>query len=325
MTKRPADELGSGRSAKLPTGARRRHLYLVLDDWELGYSIRKVDLSSDTDSDEADEPWRQQAAADDDDDDDGKTEQRLPPAVFRLEAPRSHSGLFAAMGTKIMATHHTRSCNTILMFDVHTRALTFAPRQESPPNRLCNAYVQVDGKLFSLDPASFEMLHPPSTAAHRPSSASAAVRRRRPCRPMPQTPTWMVVARASGTTAPLHHRSRRAPQRTDHLLRLGGSHHEAFQGRHLLLRHRDLPVETPRPLGCPVDTLGHLSACDVISVDTDRVDRQPPPAFKLSKEKLFCVDDAAEQHIGATLVYMGGGSRFCLGQCLSVDDREGGV
>jgi hypothetical protein len=53
MPKRLADEHGGGCSAKLPT-RQRKHLYLVLDDWELGYSIRKVDLPSDFDSDEAD-------------------------------------------------------------------------------------------------------------------------------------------------------------------------------------------------------------------------------------------------------------------------------
>uniref|UniRef100_J3N7S9 Uncharacterized protein n=1 Tax=Oryza brachyantha TaxID=4533 RepID=J3N7S9_ORYBR len=34
-----------------------------------------------------------------------------------------------------------------------------------------------------------------------------------------------------------------------------------------------------------------------------------------------------EKHNGATLVYVGGGdrSRFCLVQCLSVDDRQEGI
>ncbi|KAL6911375.1 hypothetical protein ACP4OV_000180 [Aristida adscensionis] len=159
MPKRPSDERGGGRSAKLPTGARRRrHLYLVLDDWELGYSIRKIDLSSETDSGDAEEPPHHQADDDEEEDDD----KRLPPAVFRLEAPRAQSGLFAAFGTKIMATHHTRSCSSSPMFDVDTRALTFAPRQECRPNSHCNAYVEVGGELFFLDASgNFEALPPP--------------------------------------------------------------------------------------------------------------------------------------------------------------------
>ena len=42
------------------------------------------------------------------------------------------------------------------------------------------------------------------------------------------------------------------------------------------------------------------------------------PARKLSKEKLLS-DDPTERHVGATLVYMGGRSKFCLVQCVSID------
>ncbi|RLN07152.1 hypothetical protein C2845_PM11G27770 [Panicum miliaceum] len=66
------------------------------------------------------------------------------------------------------------------------------------------------------------------------------------------------------------------------------------------------------------DTLGHLCACDVLSAGQ-------PPACKISKDKLFCVNPA-EKHIGATLVYVGDDwARFCLVQCFSVDDRQGGI
>ncbi|TVU29811.1 hypothetical protein EJB05_21398, partial [Eragrostis curvula] len=141
--KRPADERSGGRAAKLSNRRRRRrHLYLVLDDWERGYSIRKLDLSSD-DSD--DFPMV------------GRTEQRLPPAVFRLEAPHALSGLFAAFGTKIIATHQTPR-RTVFMWDVCTRALSFGPRHKFEPNSYCNIYVEVNGQLFLLDDASFECL-----------------------------------------------------------------------------------------------------------------------------------------------------------------------
>jgi hypothetical protein len=113
MPKRPSDEHGGGRSAKLSTLRRRRHLYLVLDDWELGYSIRKIDLPPDSGSDDLEQST----------DDDCTTEQCLPPAVFRLEAPHACSGLFAAFGSKIMfmAVHDT-PWGTIPMYDVHPDA-----------------------------------------------------------------------------------------------------------------------------------------------------------------------------------------------------------
>ena len=113
MPKRPADERGRGRSAKPPK--QRKHLYLVLNDWGLGYSIRKVDLSSGFDSDEPE---------------DGRAEQGLPPAVFRLEAPHGRSGQFAAFGTKIMFMGTKNNpWRTVPMYDVRTRAHTAAPRR----------------------------------------------------------------------------------------------------------------------------------------------------------------------------------------------------
>ena len=42
------------------------------------------------------------------------------------------------------------------------------------------------------------------------------------------------------------------------------------------------------------------------------------PARKLSTKKLFS-DDPTERHVGATLVYMGGRSKFCLVLCVSMD------
>ncbi|KAF0926305.1 hypothetical protein E2562_038859 [Oryza meyeriana var. granulata] len=151
MTKRPADERSGGRSPKLPT-RRRKHLYLVLDDWELGYSIRKVGLSLGFESNEAD--------------DDGMIyrtiEQRLPRAVFRLEAPHERPGQFVPFGTKIMFMGTIDSpWGTAPMYDVRTRALTSAPRRDLETSPLRCAYMQVDGKLFLLDQGEFEMLQPP--------------------------------------------------------------------------------------------------------------------------------------------------------------------
>uniref|UniRef100_A0A0A8YIX7 Uncharacterized protein n=1 Tax=Arundo donax TaxID=35708 RepID=A0A0A8YIX7_ARUDO len=33
-------------------------------------------------------------------------------------------------------------------------------------------------------------------------------------------------------------------------------------------------------------------------------------------------EDPVERHIGATLVYMGGGSKFCLVQCISIEHDD---
>ncbi|CAN6233715.1 unnamed protein product [Urochloa humidicola] len=72
-------------------------------------------------------------------------------------------------------------------------------------------------------------------------------------------------------------------------------------------------------------TLGHICDSDVLSAGNGNCDGRPP-AWKLSKEKLFCVDDPGEKHTGATLVYLGDDrAMFCLVQCFSVDDRQGGI
>ncbi|KAK3158125.1 hypothetical protein QOZ80_2AG0133210 [Eleusine coracana subsp. coracana] len=71
-------------------------------------------------------------------------------------------------------------------------------------------------------------------------------------------------------------------------------------------------------LSADADTLGHICAFEL--VPGEAVVDQASPSM-LSKEKLFCVDPA-EKRIGATLVYMGSRSRYCLVQCLSVSDRQ---
>uniref|UniRef100_M8BJ80 Uncharacterized protein n=1 Tax=Aegilops tauschii TaxID=37682 RepID=M8BJ80_AEGTA len=99
-------------------------------------------------------------------------------------------------------------------------------------------------------------------------------------------------------------------------------------------------------------TLGHLCSCDVAPISSDASSTvqplasddagakptaggvastgdddpgrgsNPPPAWKLCKEKLFC-QNPAEKHHGAALVYMGGKSKFCLLQCVyAVDENE---
>lgn len=150
------------------TKRRRRHqhhLYLIFDDWLWGYSVRKVDLSSESDSDEVD--LRIAAAASGE----GAVastvtgERRLPRAVFRLEAPRGAPCYFtAAFGTKIMAMHPTASTGIhpfvprclVPVFDVRKRALDFIPR----PNGYANnpIYISVGDRLFALSNSSVELL-----------------------------------------------------------------------------------------------------------------------------------------------------------------------
>jgi hypothetical protein len=65
-------------------------------------------------------------------------------------------------------------------------------------------------------------------------------------------------------------------------------------------------------------TLGHLISCNC------EVATCSAATWKLGKEKLFS-DDPAETHVSARLVYTGrgGGSEFCLVQCVSVKPGNG--
>ncbi|GJN21253.1 hypothetical protein PR202_gb08715 [Eleusine coracana subsp. coracana] len=291
--KRPADERG-GRAAKLSRRRRRRHLYLVLDDWEKGYSIRKLDLSSDSDSDDG--PM-------------DSIEQRLPPAVFRLEAPRGFCELFTSFGTKIIATHHTRRRN-IPMWDVCTRALTFGPRHKVQPNPYCNAYVEVDdGYLILLDSGHFEMLVPPPPS---PDDALGSIKVIWKWEHLPKPPfRHSVVSHAVHPdgrtifyTTEKHNQNKRSKVATFSFDTQSGKWNRhgdwrlPFQGR----GYFDLELDAWVGLSGDPTTLGHLCTCEVVSADAAAADE--PPVWKLSKDRLFCVDPA-EKHVGATLVYMG--------------------
>ncbi|CAL4927274.1 unnamed protein product [Urochloa decumbens] len=59
---------------------------------------------------------------------------------------------------------------------------------------------------------------------------------------------------------------------------------------------------------------GRICACNLVPANSNSVDC---PTWKFSKENLFS-NDPTETHVGATLVYMGHDSRFCLLECVIV-------
>lgn len=106
----------------------REHLYLVLDDWDKGFSIHKIDADSfDTTND-----GLQTGVA-----------GHLPePPALRLESPAGHvphTGMsFAALGTKIFA-FMTQRCG--LIYDSETAVLAIGAH--APPKMLCGFGVTV--------------------------------------------------------------------------------------------------------------------------------------------------------------------------------------
>uniref|UniRef100_J3M189 Uncharacterized protein n=1 Tax=Oryza brachyantha TaxID=4533 RepID=J3M189_ORYBR len=113
MAKRPRACCCSGRAAKRPAQAQRRqHLYVVLEDWERGYSIHKVDVEA-FDPDAADHP--------DSDEDDG-----VPPVV-RVEAKHGCSSYFAAYGSKILAMFPVSGSPGVAVLHTESSGLSVYP------------------------------------------------------------------------------------------------------------------------------------------------------------------------------------------------------
>uniref|UniRef100_A0ACD5WES8 Uncharacterized protein n=1 Tax=Avena sativa TaxID=4498 RepID=A0ACD5WES8_AVESA len=311
MPRRPTGGRDGGRAAK-QRPPPRRHLYLVTEDWAEGYSIRKVDLAVDNLAD-TDEPEPEP--------------RRLPPAVLRLEVPHNGPRHFAAaFGTKILFLQLT-PWRYAPVFDVRTGCLTFGPRTERIP--AAPIYVPLGGdSLFRLDFGRFETLGPPPPPRDfEPTWADEFPEwswRRLPIPPFarqlvtshavhPDGRTFFVSVRVQGRddagntftfdTGAVDdpgwtcHRGWRLPFK-------GPAHYDQKLGAWVGLT--DDPA-----------TLGHLCSCQAPSTDDGGCWK--PPAWKLSREKLFRQDNPAEKHAGATLVSLGTGyrSRFCLVECLS--------
>jgi hypothetical protein len=73
----------------------RKHLYVVLDDWEKGFSVHKLDALSlfDSDSDS------------DDNDNDGGLKRLPDPPALRITEARHSPMLFAGLGSSILVVN----------------------------------------------------------------------------------------------------------------------------------------------------------------------------------------------------------------------------
>ncbi|KAK3149379.1 hypothetical protein QOZ80_3AG0216620 [Eleusine coracana subsp. coracana] len=281
MAKRRSDERDGGSTAK----RRRQHLYLVFDDWSSGYSIRKVD------------PCDANPPSDSDSDDDS-SEPRLPPAVLRVPEARGLPQYFAAaFGSRIMALQprekrgadgerHLAPKDLVPVFDVVTRG----PRPDRDPAD--PIYFPVGDRLFALGAKSFDQLWPP------PLEHPGGEHHVWSWYQLPSPP----FKRRHVTSYALHPDGQTVLVSTE---RQGGAATFAFD------------TEADAWSGDP-DTPGHLCSCDAAPPGNDDGQRAVQ-ARKLSKENLFS-EGPAETHVGAKLVYMGRRSKFCLVQCVSMED-----
>ncbi|CAM0874138.1 unnamed protein product [Alopecurus aequalis] len=322
MPKRRSDGRGGGRTA-------RRHLYLVLDDWYMGYSIRKVDLSSDFDCDDSGQliaagvPGKGSVTS--------VGEQLLPSPIFCINAQRGLPMYFAAFGTKVMAMHPREDGDEadtsplvhkrlITCFNVRTRAMVFCPRPKE--DQSYPLYIPVGNRLFALS-GSFQLLNPQlakdqsgrwcakswcklaeppfdsrcvtSYAVH-PDGQTIFVSVGRFTNKKGTFSIHMVEDMEKGIWEPL------------------GEWILPFNG----CGHFDRKLDAWVGLSTYPDPIGHLCSCDVIAPTASN---GQCPTRKVSKETLFS-QDQNERHIGATLIHMGHSSEYCLVQCTCIDDKH---
>ncbi|CAN6309389.1 unnamed protein product [Urochloa humidicola] len=310
--KKKGNEEGSSMSSRrrCRRTEKSRHLYLVLDEWSWGYSIRKIDLSDDPRQHpilEGLAPERDICTA----------RYSLPPPFFRFQAVRSEPKYFAgAFDSKILAMHSLvgpKFLEGVPTYDVRNRSFMVAGQRW--PVMLNPIYIPVGDKLFVLTAGSFILLKQPSFHKYdMPYELSE-----------PTFQSDHVISYA------IH------PNEDLIFVSIGGSVATAtfcfdmvndawvqhgqwplpFIGR----GYFDPELDAWVGLSSVVGTFGHLCSCDVALHprelafhNLDSTHNQCPD-LKISKEKLFS-EVAAERHIGVTLVYMGCGSRYCLLECI---------
>nr|CAB3466571.1 unnamed protein product [Digitaria exilis] len=297
----------------------RRRLYLVLDDWVWGYSIREIDLSSPFAGDER------------------RRRRRLPPPLIQLEAPHGSPWLFAGVGGKILAMHSRMDYGDsvpggfVSIVDVRTRGVTFGPCHVNlcPPIFFS---VADDDELYALEyglglvKLSLKPLWPPRleyennlhhaggddkwawlTLAAPPFDMMDV----RSCALHPDGKTILVSATAPEFNNPF----RRNNDGDDGAAAAGGTFGFDTKGEQVWVRHGEWTMpfvgwaHFVHGLNALVgfsddpDTAGHLCACEVAAVAGGGDRRRP--SWKVGKEKMVG-EDPNERQIGYTLVYMGG-------------------
>lgn len=282
MSKRKSlDERCGDRAAK----QRKPHLYLVLDDWERGYSVRKLDVD----------------AFDSDDGTDLPPKPFTEPPVARIEAPHVRYGNFSSHGTRILAMQPGEASPAIPAFDTRTLGMTVCPwpschkRYGGLP-----LFASAAGRLFVfMDVLAVYLGDPPPPGSKLPWSWTAMeapppfYASRVTCYALHPDGRTLFVSAASGTFS-LDAESLEWQRCGDWLLPFTG---QAFF---------DAELEAWVGLCGDADGAGYLCSCDVAPVAAEFTS---PPSWKLGKDKLF--REEPELHLGAKLLYMGA-SKFSL-------------
>ncbi|CAN6281469.1 unnamed protein product [Urochloa humidicola] len=317
MLKPPQSGSGSLGGVSAANRPRRRHLYLIFDDWKWGYSIRKAFLTPD----DEDEPGKDNVTID-------RTEHPPPRAIFHLGAPRGAPLCFAVgFDTMIMAMHAKSPYDDtpllvpkhlVPVFDVRSRAIIFGPRPKVDPVHAI--YISTGNKIFALSTGSFELLdqsplperdgkcrgcswrklqNPPFASKHVTSYAV-------------HPDGHIFVSIVKGTTG-CTFCFRKVEDMRCGTCTFGWERNGGWILPFFGYGHFDCELNAWVGLA-RYPNIGHLCACYVESAKAEPNDGECL-SRKVSKENVFTAEPD-ERPVGATLVYMGGGSQYCLVQCI---------
>uniref|UniRef100_A0ACD5W5B2 Uncharacterized protein n=1 Tax=Avena sativa TaxID=4498 RepID=A0ACD5W5B2_AVESA len=314
----------------------RKHLYLVLDDWEKGFSVHKLDALSLFDYD---------SASDNDEDGSGGGLKRLPdPPAVRITEARHSPMLFAGLGSCIFVANkrqYSAHASGALVYDTETAAMSMGPRLPENPCCLFVAAPAAGGEtkknkkpkreqetavLYTLSTvkhgggSQHPSRHVLGVSVHALSAPSlAAAEWSWETVPAPLAPfdgnEETVIAYAvhpDGCTIFLSTR--------DKTWRGGGTysfHTERREwrshGEWKLPFRQEVYFERELDAWVGLDEDGYVCACEAVAVGTDVA-----PAWKKTGQKLFRMGDP-ERHLGATLTYMGDNA-FCLVESVMRED-----
>ncbi|CAL4935883.1 unnamed protein product [Urochloa decumbens] len=291
------------RRTEEPPPPQQHHLYLILDDWALGYSIRKIDVSSGAPDPLLQLPngvGREVAAI------------RLPPPIFRLNARRGLPMFFTpALGSSIVALHPKEDDGFGrgipnrggAVFDVHKSYLEFIhPSAHGPPINLLDLSPMDEDPDLECELGSLSWRELPDAPFSTVKVISYAV--------LPEERATTIFASVGLMTDDVTYSIQIMADdgAVGACWKRVGEWMLPFHGR----GYFDPALNAWVGLSMYCLETGHICACELVSPTSSDC-----PGWKFSKEKLFS-DDPAETHVGATLVYMGGRSRFCLLECVVV-------
>jgi len=295
---------GGGGGAKRPAlqcTSNKQHLYLLLDDWERGYSVRRLDI-------DAFEP-----------DDLPPPERFTEPPVARIEAEAAEyesERNFVSHGTKIFAMQPGEASPAIPAFDASTLALSLCPWPFSYRQYPLPFFASAAGKLLAFTEFDAAYLGDQPPCGSKAPWSWTAIKARSPfyasqvrCYALHPDGRTLFVSAASLRS----HRSGTFSLDTERLeWRRHGDWLLPFSGQAYFDAELEAWVGLCGEMGSP----GHLCSCDVAPVAAEFT---RPPSWKIGKEKLFRKNP--ELHLGAKLVYMGR-SKFCLVEFLFQKDDD---